>query len=337
MRVFNESECSDVLITVGSMHHLMSALTYLEGNRELLRVKSISVLCESFLNKQFAPDLDVLERVAQDYSVHISVHDFKIAIKKLPTIITGNARSLVYITPRFFSLNIYGSLRIASGSDCDVVWVECEEGLGSYRSFGYVFLVLLKDIRIKALLKYTLNYLFSQVCVSSKVRFLNRGAKFETYSDSAKTLKALYQRYYIGLRGGGSGDSNLMLFASQPVVELGWMSEESYLRFMAEVEADAQSKGFRFLIKAHPSESLEKYDPAKLYQDRGEAFEQVLVGDKKIMAVAGICSTALYTAKLVKSLQTHIYVEQVLFDRFYKGSDKQFLMLRHLADNFVKI
>lgn len=97
-------------------------------------------------------------------------------------------------------------------------------------------------------------------------------------------------------------DRPLCLYVSQPVVEDGLVKENVYRDILHSLRFFCDDRGWVFIVKPHPRESLERYknmDVRVLYSNH---VAEALVNDLKPIAIVGLTSTSLVTISCIYNI-----------------------------------
>lgn len=325
--------CFGVVIVAGSMHHLMSAMAYLESVKEKHSIISVSILCDKFLGRAFSPDVDVVRRLESKYG-SINVLGFEKAISSPMSLISTGMDAFLYVTPRNFSLRLYFFWRSLLPKNTKIYWIDSEEGIGSYLSFRERAKSYLRSYRILALLKSSLNSLFGLIFVYKKLRCLTCDGDLDMGSNYLTKLKELYEYCYFNERFSAAYcfDKPVLIYVSQPVIEMGWLNSCDYHKFVRLMQEKTENMGYKFMIRPHPSERWDKYADDLVYK-KGCTIEEIVLMDPSVKAISTICSTAVYTSKIINNLDVFIMVDNKLEKRFY-GADNNLILLRKVANEF---
>ncbi|HDI3178967.1 TPA: hypothetical protein PMB28_003602 [Vibrio cholerae] len=111
----------------------------------------------------------------------------------------------------------------------------------------------------------------------------------------------------LGLNDNGLGKPSL-IFLSQPLVQLGMLTEDEYWSCLNKAREFAKNEGLEFLIKLHPTEvaifnSLDYRDIQKY--DYNGLIEEACVNDGNIRVVVSFFSSGLYTVPELSSVKTY--------------------------------
>jgi len=269
----------------------------------------ILFLTEDFLNNNYQPDPHILLFVQKTVR-KVVVRPFR-SVKDLNFEPIHKFDKLMFVTPRRFSLRLYYLLwkRMPIWGRGRVTWVESEEGLGSYIRYQEQFTRYFKAKQIRAALKHALNIVPGWFLTKRKLRLLSNSRNKDAVALDRETYRRIA---YAALRGYEAGVKTLsslepkpiFLFASQPGIEMQWMAEEELPLLLEELKGYAASLGMELKIKPHPAESSFRYSTEILYDLRSIPLEAAISHDNRIKSIGSICSTALYTAKLVSSVET---------------------------------
>jgi len=330
--------CCQVILVVGSMHHLMSGLAFLDVLRGRFGVLHLTILCDGFLEKKFHFNDRVMELIYKKFNGNVCVEDFSSVISDLSFLKSSPAGTLYYITPRWFSIKIYIYLKASFIRKGHFFWVESEEGIGSYRTLLERIGGALVQWSVSVAFKMFVNDMLGRLLIHRKIRFLDLGRSSLRLGRDLDSLRKNYKEFYScrsGFQDGVPGRP-VMLYASQPVVELGWLSDKQYHAFIWGVKRHAESCGYVFRVRPHPSEDWSKYDPPLIYRN-GASIEDIVANDHSVVSVASICSTALYSSKIIRGVRSVIYVDEDLYARFYLRPSSGISALRKISDDFVII
>lgn len=334
MNCLDNHKCG-VLIVAGSMHHLLSAMSYLECLKGKATIKDITILCDGFLGRKFAPSKEVLRRIEDDYC-RVNVLNFEDGISSPSSVVNLDVDDFLYITPRGFSFRLYKLWQSAVARGTGFYWVDSEEGLGSYAGFFDRISPYLKGGNFGSVSKAIFNFISGSFFKREKLRCLTPDGELDIDSIYLKNLRSIYRRYYSREKflKELSAAEPILLYASQPVVEMGWMGDAEYFTFLKMMKVKAKEMGYKFMVRPHPSERWEKYSDFLVYHS-GSTIEEIVINDDCVKAISTICSTAIYTAKIIKNLDCFIIVNKSLEKRFYIKNSGCFRVLKNVADRFI--
>lgn len=153
-----------------------------------------------------------------------------------------------------------------------------DEGLSSYRSRTSLSKT---DSNFKFFKYLTSSMLINISILLKKKQKIN----FRTFQNRSTLINESYKqgifKYFNDMKlfnylGNNKNYQNSILYCSQPWVELGNISEEDHIDNILKLKSSVESKGYSFVIKKHPAETIVNYEKYGInILDDGRMLEEI--------------------------------------------------------------
>lgn len=180
-------------------------------------------------------------------------------------------------------------------------FVMIDDGVGSYSNFLHLYKTSINEKNaLKMLLLFPFYYLLKRI-VEKLVKAHHFGMlDMNTLNTNDEFVK--YFRKALSLtiaRKDDIPEKNLLVFCSQPYIDLGRINEADYAHILEEVNKYSESKKLKLLVAKHPADTSFNYSGYEITPTCGSFEEFAYLYSAQISEVWSINSTCLITASAI--------------------------------------
>jgi hypothetical protein len=188
-----------------------------------------------------------------------------------------------------------------------------DEGLGSYNIERNIRKEI-ENSKVPTLLKSFIFFLYLFFYESIKIFGGSRQHLFDTSGNRVRIVGDVSQSYQSVFselyKDQGMSVSADVLFVTQPLTEMGIMSEGAYEGLLRNVEEYAAQKGLSLVVKPHPAECFDKYKKRgmQVIEELGAIEGMIASSSVEVGEVWGFNSTSLITLPALFGLSSKYIV-----------------------------
>lgn len=187
----------------------------------------------------------------------------------------------------------YLSWKIMLKNKIDKV-VVIDEGLSSYAGFFHSIKAQARESRsILKTLKFILSWYLGLIV---KMLYVNSFVKFTAFDLKKIEIISSYKENFslvlndLKVKNNLEDVNNVIIFCTQPWVDLGVMSCEQYAQYLFEIKDKLKRKDLNLVIKKHPADMIFDYSGFSVIEFDG-AVEELVYGEN-CLGVLSACSTS---------------------------------------------
>lgn len=187
----------------------------------------------------------------------------------------------------------YLSWKIMLKNKIDKV-VVIDEGLSSYAGFFHSIKAQARESRsILKTLKFILSWYLGLMV---KMLYVNSFVKFTAFDLKKTQIISSYKENFslvlndLKVKNNLEDIDNVIIFCTQPWVDLGVMSCEQYAQYLFEINDKLKRKDLNLVIKKHPADMIFDYSGFSVIEFDG-AVEELVYGES-CLGVLSACSTS---------------------------------------------